>query len=63
VIFEASGHLAHAEEPARYLAVLADFLSRAESGRVATRATASGSDRELPRSAGAGSLTGLPGPG
>jgi L-proline amide hydrolase len=62
VIFEESSHLAHAEEPARYLAVLADYLARAEAGRVATRATADGSGRELPRSAGAGALTGLPGP-
>jgi proline-specific peptidase len=62
VIFEESGHLAHAEEPARYLAVLADFLARAEAGLTATRATTDGRDRHLPRSAGAGTLTGLPGP-
>jgi L-proline amide hydrolase len=37
VLFEASGHLSHAEEPDRYMAVLADFLARAESGRVARR--------------------------
>jgi proline-specific peptidase len=30
-IFEESGHLAHAEEPARYMAVLADFLARSEA--------------------------------
>jgi L-proline amide hydrolase len=30
VIFEESAHLAHAEEPARYMAVLADFLARVE---------------------------------
>ncbi len=31
VIFEKSAHLAHAEEPERYMAVLADFLARVES--------------------------------
>jgi proline-specific peptidase len=61
VLFEASGHLAHAEEPARYLAVVADFLARAEAGLALNRATAGERDRELPRSAGSGSLTGLPG--
>jgi proline-specific peptidase len=30
VIFEESAHLAHAEEPERYMAVLADFLARVE---------------------------------
>lgn len=32
VVFEESAHLAHAEEPERYMAVLADFLARVESG-------------------------------
>ena len=67
VIFEQSGHCAHAEEPGRYMAVLADFLARAEAGVTATRASvADGStsvaERGLPLSAGAGSLTGRPGP-
>ncbi len=30
VVFEESAHLAHAEEPERYMAVLADFLARVE---------------------------------
>ena len=30
VVFEESAHLAHAEEPERYMAVLADFLARQE---------------------------------
>jgi L-proline amide hydrolase len=33
VIFEESGHLSHAEEPDRYMAVLGDFLARSEAGR------------------------------
>ncbi len=33
VVFEESAHLAHAEEPERYMAVLADFLARQEGGR------------------------------
>ena len=33
VVFEESAHLAHAEEPDRYMAVLADFLARQEVGR------------------------------
>jgi proline-specific peptidase len=32
VVFEESAHLAHAEEPERYMAVLADFLARVEGG-------------------------------
>jgi proline-specific peptidase len=32
VVFEESAHLAHAEEPERYMAVLADFLARVECG-------------------------------
>ncbi len=32
VVFEQSAHLAHAEEPERYMAVLADFLARVEMG-------------------------------
>jgi L-proline amide hydrolase len=31
VVFEESAHLAHAEEPERYMAVLADFLARVEN--------------------------------
>jgi proline-specific peptidase len=63
VIFEESGHLSHAEEPDRYLAVLADFLARAEAGRVARRADAApGDGLRPPASAGAGRLTGRPGP-
>ena len=31
VVFENSAHMAHAEEPERYMAVLVDFLARAES--------------------------------
>ena len=63
VIFEASGHLSHAEEPDRYMAVLADFLARAENGRVAFRGdVADGAGRRPPQSAGAGRLTGRPGP-
>jgi L-proline amide hydrolase len=31
VIFEESGHLAHAEEPDRYMAVLGDFLARTQA--------------------------------
>ena len=68
VIFEQSGHCAHAEEPGRYMAVLADFLARAEAGLAPTRASvrarewATIAERRLPRSAGAGSLTGRPGP-
>jgi L-proline amide hydrolase len=67
VIFEQSGHCAHAEEPGRYMAVLADFLARAEAGSALTRASLREGDaatvagRGLPRSAGAGSLTGRPG--
>jgi L-proline amide hydrolase len=33
VVFEESAHLAHAEEPERYMAVLADFLASVESKR------------------------------
>ena len=33
VVFEESAHLAHAEEPERYMAVLADFLARVEGGK------------------------------
>jgi proline-specific peptidase len=33
VIFEESAHLAHAEEPERYLQVLGDFLDRVEAAR------------------------------
>ena len=38
VLFEASGHMAHAEEPERYMAVVADFMARAELGGAARRA-------------------------
>ncbi len=62
VIFEQSGHLAHAEEPDRYMAVLADFLARAENGRVASRGDVPGSAGLRPSfPAGAGRLTGRPG--
>ena len=56
VIFEESGHLAHAEEPDRYMAVLADFLARAEAGvaRDARGGPPRPVRRELPRSAGPG---------
>jgi proline-specific peptidase len=64
VIFEQSGHMSHAEEPDRYMAVLADFLARAEQGLVPTRAQALATprDRRLPRSAGPGPLSGRSGP-
>jgi L-proline amide hydrolase len=63
VLFEASGHLSHAEEPDRYMAVLADFLARAESGRVARRGDVPPSaGSRAASSAGAGRLTGRPGP-
>ena len=63
VLFEESGHLAHAEEPDRYMAVLADFLARAESGRVARRADVPAAAGSRPASsAGAGRPTGRPGP-
>jgi len=64
VLFDESGHLSHAEEPDRYLAVLADFLARAEAGRVARRGdVAPAAGLRPPASAGAGRLTGRPGPG
>jgi L-proline amide hydrolase len=63
VLFEASGHLSHAEEPDRYMAVLADFLARAEAGRVARRGDLPAPAGTRPASsAGAGRLTGRPGP-
>ena len=31
MIFEESSHLCHAEEPARFLAVVTDFLDRIEA--------------------------------
>ncbi len=65
VLFEQSGHLAHAEEPDRYMAVVADFLARAEAGRGTTRTIARrapGVGAAAMRSAGAGSLTGRTGP-
>jgi L-proline amide hydrolase len=62
VLFEQSGHLAHAEEPDRYMAVLADFLARAEAGRVARRGDvpADAGLRDA-GTAGVGRLTGRPG--
>lgn len=60
VIFEQSGHLAHAEEPDRYMAVVGDFLARAEADR-ARRARRPGAVSD-PRSAGPGNLTGRAGP-
>ncbi len=64
VIFEQSGHMSHAEEPDRYMAVLADYLARAERGLPPTRAQAIATQRprQLPRSAGPGPLTSRPGP-
>jgi L-proline amide hydrolase len=56
VIFEQSGHLAHAEEPDRYMAVVADFLARSEPGQARRR-----EDRR-PQPAGTGRLTGRTGP-
>jgi pimeloyl-ACP methyl ester carboxylesterase len=38
VLFEESSHLAHLEEPERYLAVLRDFLARAEAAEADVRA-------------------------
>ncbi len=63
VIFEQSGHLSHAEEPDRYMAVLGDWMARAETGRVRRRAdvTADAGLRDA-SSAGPGRLTGRPGP-
>ncbi|MHB8891865.1 MAG: proline iminopeptidase-family hydrolase [Candidatus Limnocylindrales bacterium] len=62
-LFEESGHLSHAEEPDRYMAVLADFLARAEAGRVARRVDVPAAAGARPAStAGAGRLTGRPGP-
>ena len=65
VVFEQSGHMSHAEEPDRYMAVLADWLCRSEQGRTPTRAQALASlgPGQLPRSAGPGPLSGRPGPG
>ncbi|MBY0397397.1 MAG: proline iminopeptidase-family hydrolase, partial [Thermoleophilia bacterium] len=63
VIFEQSAHLAHAEEPERYMAVLADFLARAETGRALGRGDVSAAaGQRPPSSAGRGRLTGRPGP-
>jgi proline-specific peptidase len=57
VIFEQSGHMAHAEEPDRYMAVLADFLSRVEHGTSPRRAHSSQAGRgSTPASAGLGPL-------
>ncbi len=53
VVFEQSGHMSHAEEPDRYMAVLADFLARAEQGLAPTRAAGHSRrrrERQLPRS-------------
>jgi L-proline amide hydrolase len=55
VIFEQSGHLAHAEEPDRYMAVMGDFLARSERGRARVAAP-------RPRSGGQGRLTGRSAP-
>jgi L-proline amide hydrolase len=63
VIFEQSGHLSHAEEPDRYMAVLADFLARAEAERVDRRGDVpAGAGSRPAASAGAGHPTGRPGP-
>lgn len=68
VLFEASGHLSHAEEPDRYMAVLADFLARAEAGSVRRRSDVAepvgvpdGDPIRLARSAGQGRPTGREG--
>jgi len=72
VLFEESGHLAHAEEPERYMAAVGDFLARAEAGRVRRRpdvaprsesflAAVTVDPASLARSAGAGRLTGREG--
>jgi proline-specific peptidase len=60
VIFEGSGHLSHAEEPDRYMAVLGDFLARSEAAAQGGRGRPRGDS--APRSAGAGRLTGRAGP-
>ena len=73
VLFEESGHLAHAEEPDRYMAAVGDFLARVEAGRAqhgsdaATRSAAylaavTANPASLARSAGMGRLTGRAGP-
>ena len=72
VLFEQSGHLSHAEEPDRYMAAVADFMARAEAGKVRRRADVDHSADvdhtgasllagSGARSAGLGSLTGRPG--
>ena len=63
VLFEASGHLAHAEEPDRYMAAVGDFLARAETGHVRRRATpgpapAAAGTRQRPAPPAPGRLTG-----
>ena len=74
VLFEESGHLAHAEEPDRYMAAVADFLVRAETGRARRRsdaperdaaflAAATADPTSVARSAGRGRLTGWDGGG
>lgn len=71
VLFESSGHLAHAEEPDRYMAVVGDFLARAEMRRAARRGdvavrvegSAAGDPSGRGRSAGMGRLTGRTGEG
>lgn len=60
VLFEESGHLAHAEEPDRYMAAVGDFLARAETGQARSRSDAA-QPAGAARSAGAGRLTGRPG--
>ena len=76
VLFEASGHMAHAEEPDRYMATVADFLARAELGVASRRGHTPGHRDDVgpaqvamaddptarARSAGAGRLTGRAGP-
>lgn len=64
VLFEASGHLSHAEEPDRYMAAVADFLARAEAGLTPRRGDVAATGRRAPdgpRSAGTGRLTGRAG--
>ncbi|MEO5886012.1 MAG: proline iminopeptidase-family hydrolase [Candidatus Limnocylindrales bacterium] len=60
VLFEESGHLAHAEEPDRYMAAVGDFLARAEAGQAHGRSNAA-RPASVARSAGKGRLTGRAG--
>ena len=61
VIFEESGHLSHVEEPDRYMAVLGDFLARADAAASGAASPRLQRATFAERSAGAGRLTGRPG--